>query len=146
VLAVWVPLWLKGLKGALPPGYISANTFPKIFAWFDRFFKVERAAAQKLGKPKTIKGTEALELSSSSDFAEGEGEVDSNDPSGLKKGQEIEVWPIDSGFMNKDQGKLVKLDGKEVVIERENKNGKNVRVHAPRHGFRVRAIANSAKL
>jgi hypothetical protein len=137
---------MKGLKGALPAGFICSETFPKVFAWMDRFRKVERAAAEKLGKPKTIKGPEALRVSSSSDFAESEGEVDLKEPSGMRKGQEIEVWPIDSGFSNKDRGKLVKLDGKEVVIEKNNKDGKKVRIHAPRHGFRLRAIADSAKL
>ncbi|CAG8951538.1 hypothetical protein HYFRA_00007454 [Hymenoscyphus fraxineus] len=131
------------LKGALPPTYISATHFPKVFAWIERFSAAERAAASKLGKPRTIKGPEALEIVSSSDFAEGlhqsqEGEIE--DPTGLKLGQEIEVWPIDSGFRNRDRGTLVRLDGEEVVIERVNAKGVVVRVHAPRHGFRVRGV------
>jgi hypothetical protein len=66
----------------------------------------------------------------------------------LKKGQEIEVWPIDSGFKNKDKGPLVALSGSEIVIETKTKDGKMVRVHAPRHGFRLRSIrkGGSSKL
>ncbi|CAG8982827.1 hypothetical protein HYALB_00006636 [Hymenoscyphus albidus] len=129
------------LKGALPPTYISATYFPKVFAWIERFSAAERAAASQLGKLRTIKGPEALEIVSSSDFAEGlhqEGNIE--DPTGLKLGQEIEVWPIDSGFRNRDRGTLVRLDGEEVVIERVNGRGVVVRVHAPRHGFRVRVV------
>ncbi|KAF4633053.1 hypothetical protein G7Y89_g5077 [Cudoniella acicularis] len=61
---------------------------------------------------------------------------DENDLTGLKKGQEIEVWPTDTGFANKDKGKLVALNKMEVIIKRENKKGETVRVHSPRYGFR----------
>jgi hypothetical protein len=117
-----------------------------VFAWIDRFDKAVAAAAKKAGKPKTIKGPEALASISSSKFAESEGSVDEKDPSGLKKGQEIEVWPIDSGFSRKDRGKLVKLDGKEIVIDGKTKDGQHVRIHFPRHGFRVRSAATGSKL
>lgn len=117
-----------------------------MFAWIDRFDKAVSAAAKKAGKPKTIKGPEALASISSSKFAESEGSVDEKDPTGLKKGQEIEVWPIDSGFSRKDRGKLVKLDGKEIVIDGKTKDGQHVRIHAPRHGFRVRSAATGSKL
>jgi hypothetical protein len=76
-------------------------------------------------------------------FAEPEGEVDGNDPSGLRKGDEIEVWPIDSGFSRKDRGRLVRLDSSEIVVESKTSNGKDVRIHAPRHGFRVRKVGKA---
>ncbi|RDL37606.1 uncharacterized protein BP5553_05039 [Venustampulla echinocandica] len=139
--AVWVFYWLVDLPGALPANLISAQQFPKTFAWIKRFDAAVKAAAKKEGKPKTIKGPEALDIVSRSEFAEAEALVDSSDPTGLKKGQEIRVWPTDSGFSHKDSGKLVGLDGKEIVIEKKNKSGKTVRVHAPRHGFRSDSIA-----
>jgi hypothetical protein len=77
---------------------------------------------------------------SSSDFAEVEGVVDSNDPSRLRQGQLVEVWPIDSGFNHKDGGALVALSGAEIVIESQTETGQKVRVHTPRHGFRVRGV------
>jgi hypothetical protein len=141
--AVWPFHWLRGLKGALPADYISAQNFPKVYAWVERFDQAVKAAAKKAGKPKTIKGPEALEIISSSEFAEAEGTVDETDPTGLKKGQEIEVWPIDSGFSRKDRGRFVKLDGAEIVIDGKTKDGLAVRIHAPRHGFRVRAMKGS---
>lgn len=80
---------------------------------------------------------------SNSEYAEGVESSKIEDPTGLKIGEDIQVWPIDSGFGSKDRGKLVRLDGEEVVIEKVNAKGTVVRVHAPRHGFRVRAVDNA---
>jgi hypothetical protein len=136
---VWPFHWLTGIKDALTPDQISAQQFPKVFAWIDRFQATVSAAAKSNGKPKTVKGSEAARLVASAEFAEAVDGVDPNDPSGLKEGQEVEVWPIDTGFKNKDKGQLVTLSVTEVVIETKTQDGKVVRVHAPRHGFRVRA-------
>ena len=91
-------------------------------------------------KPKALSGVDAIKQISSSEFAEPEGEVEVQDPTGLKKGQLVEVWPIDSGFNHKDRGPLVSLSGGEIVIESKTQEGKVVRVHTPRHGFRVRGV------
>lgn len=145
-VAVWPFHWLKGMKGALPEDFISGQQFPKVFAWIERFNKATAAAAKTAGKPKTIKGPEALKAISSSVFAESEGSVDASDPTGLKKGQETEVWPIDSGFSCKDRGRLVTLNGTEIVIDSKTQDGQHVRIHTPRHGFRVRSAATGSKL
>ncbi|KAH8602164.1 glutathione s-transferase-related protein-like protein [Bisporella sp. PMI_857] len=136
--AVWPLHWLTTLRGALPQGYICPQTFPKVFAWIKRFDQTVKAAAQKAGKAQSIKGDEALKKISASQFNESEVEVDSQDPTGLKKGEEVEVWPIDSGFNHKDRGVLSGLTEKEIVIESKTKDGQVVRIHTPRHGFRVR--------
>lgn len=147
-IAVWPFHWLTGLKGALTPDQISAQQFPKAYAWINRFQATVSAAAKSNGKPKTVGGSEAALLVGSKEFTEAIGDVDPNDPSGLKKGQEVEVWPIDTGFRNKDKGHLVVLSGAEIVIETKTQDDKVVRVHAPRHGFRVRAAnkGQSSKL
>jgi len=137
---VWPFHWLSTLPGALPPGFICPQTFPKAFAWIKRFDTVVRAAAKNAGKPTTLKGDDAMKQISASGFAEAEGEVDSNDPTGLKKGQVVEVWPTDTGFNHKDKGSLVALSGSEIVIESKTQDGKVVRVHTPRHGFRLRSV------
>lgn len=95
---------------------------------------------KKAGKPKTLKGAEALQQISASGFAEDEGTVDAGDPTGLQKGQEVEVWPVDTGFNHKDRGPLVALSGAEIVIESTTAEGQTVRVHTPRHGFRLRPV------
>jgi hypothetical protein len=138
--AVWPFHWLTTLKGALPPSYISADLFPKVFAWIARFDKVVRDAAKAKGKAKTVTGKEAVAIIEGSEFAESEGDVEVGDPLELAKGDMVEVWPTDSGFNHKDRGRLVSLCGREVVIASRTEGGVEVRVHAPRHGFRVRGV------
>jgi hypothetical protein len=137
---------LRGLKGALPAEYISAERFPKTFKWIERFDAAVMAAVKENGKAKALSGAEAAEKIGSEGFAEKESSVDESDPSGLKKGTEVEVWPIDSGFSHKDRGKLVGLTTKEIVIEGRMEGGKGVRIHCPRHGFRIKRLKGGEKL
>jgi hypothetical protein len=123
----------------LPAEYISPTQFPKVFDWVERFELAAKAAAAVTKAPK-INAEEALSIVEKGIFLEEEGDVESGDPSGLSKGDEVEVWPIDSGFNHKDRGRLVKLDGGEIVVEGKTKNEKTVKIHAPRHGFRVRRV------
>lgn len=64
--------------------------------------------------------------------------VDEGDPSGLRLGEMIEVWPTDSGVRHRDRGRLVGLNEKEVVVQTQGGQVAGVRVHVPRHGFRLR--------
>ena len=57
----------------------------------------------------------------------------------VEAGEEVVVWPTDTGATHKDSGKLVSINGDEVVIEVSGEKG-SVRVHAPRHGFRVEKL------
>lgn len=141
--AVWIPHWLRGLKGALPASYISPAQFPKVFDWVERFDAAAKAAAAITKAPK-ISADEALQIVEKGEFLEAEVEVESTDPSGLRKGEEVEVWPTDSGFNHKDRGRLLKLDEEEIVVKGRSKNGKTVRIHAPRHGFRVRKVGGAS--
>ncbi|TVY32344.1 hypothetical protein LOCC1_G008510, partial [Lachnellula occidentalis] len=144
--AVWVPHWLRGMKGALPSDYISATQFPLTFAWIQRFETATKAAASASPPAPKITPEEALRIVSKGGFPEPEGDVDVNDPSGLANGDEIEIWPVDSGFNHKDRGSLIKLDGEEVVIKGQTEKGAAVRIHCPRHGFRVRKVGGAVKL
>lgn len=146
IIGVWPFHWLTSMKVALPPSYISAEQFPRAFAWIARFNQTVRDAAKSAGKPKTISGGEAVAIIEASDFAEREGEVDAQDPLGLAKGDLVEVFPTDSGSSHKDRGRLVSLTLGEVVIDSQTEGGKAVRVHTPRHGFRVRKAATKTKL
>jgi hypothetical protein len=141
--AVWPLHWVKGMPGALPEGLIDAGKFPKTYAWIARFTEAAKAAEKKAGKPNAVKGDTAREMIEKALFAEKEGNVDEKDPSQLKKGSQVEVWPSDTGFSHKDQGKLIALDRQEIVVERQTEGGVAVRVHTPRHGFRIRPIDES---
>ena len=131
-LAIWVLDWLKGLKGALPSDLISAKQYPEVYAWIERFNKALSAAKAKAPNPTSLKGPEAAERISKAAFVEQSLGVDSTDPLGLEAGQQVRVWPIDSGSSGRDTGRLVGLDDQEVVIENDR-----VRVHFPRTGFRI---------
>lgn len=56
------------------------------------------------------------------------------DPQKLSAGDQVELFPTDSGMNNKDHGKLLSLTEQEIVIELES----GLRLHTPRIGFRVR--------
>ncbi|EAA32197.1 hypothetical protein GE21DRAFT_7778 [Neurospora crassa] len=161
--AVFVLHWVMSLPGALPKEQFNDDKFPRVWKWVERFrvavgettTPTQQTAAQKKGdgnnKVATIKGDKARDLilgarwnedSEKKEVEAGEAIVQFH---GLKKGTLVEVWPTDSGSApaHRDVGRLVSLDSREVVIENE----KGVRVHAPRHGFRVKpslqAVASS---
>lgn len=96
---------------------------------------------------KSLTGEEAARIILGASFVE-EGredpvDVDEKDPvavaEDLKKGANVRVWPTDSGSLHKDSGVLVGFTRSETVIETRGGDGEVlVRVHAPRHGFKVR--------
>ncbi|OTA00058.1 hypothetical protein A9Z42_0035720 [Trichoderma parareesei] len=141
--AVWVFHWLSGIPGALPKEMFSAEKFPRVYSWIKRFQEAVTFAKKRLEKPKTLNGEEAARVIEGSSWnEEDEGSVDGDDPvvvaEGLEKGTLVTISPTDTGRAHKDVGKLVRLDKDEVVIEVKTAKGESVRVHAPRHGYKVR--------
>jgi len=147
-VAVWPFHWLVGLKGALPEDLFGKKQYPRTHAWIERFSAAIAKAKASVPKATTLKGEEAVQSITRAECAEAEGEVDEKDPVGLKKGQEVELWPTDTGFKHKDRGRLLSLTKDEVVIAATAKAGeREVRIHAPRAGFRIQAVReNDAKL
>jgi glutathione S-transferase len=143
VEAVWVFDWLVGLPGALTER-AGEGRFPKVYAWIRRFAEAVKEAGKRGEKVRRLKGDEAREVILKAAYNEEEGVVDEGEPvvgfHGLKKGTRVAVWPTDTGANHKDVGRLVSVDGKEVVIETVGEGGEVVRLHAPRHGFRVRPV------
>lgn len=141
VNSVWPFHWLLELPGALPPHLFSAEIYPNVYAWIARFRSALETAKASAPKPVTLEGADAVKHVTSADFAEKELRIDGDDPLGLKEGQDVEIWPTDTGFRHKDRGRLVGLTRDEVVIEVQSKvGGKVVRIHAPRSGFKVQAV------
>jgi hypothetical protein len=133
------------LKGALPRDLISEKQYPKVFAWHERFSKAIKAAKAAVAKPTTLKGDAALKRIVNASFAEQESTVDEQDPLGLKKGTEVEVWPIDTGIRHRDRGRVVGLTRDEVVLSvKSEAEGKELRVHFPRTNFRIQAVKGGA--
>lgn len=133
---------MNDLKGALPKDLISAQQFPKVFAWIDRFNGALAEAKKKAGKPASLKGDAAAKRVLEGQFVDSEIGVNASDPLKLNKGQVVEVWPTDSGFRHRDRGQLIGLDDDEVVIAADT----GARLHFPRTGFRVAAAGDQAKL
>ncbi|KAI9660757.1 MAG: hypothetical protein M1831_003449 [Alyxoria varia] len=143
--AVWPVAWVLGLKGALPESVVSRDKYPKVFDWVDRFLQSVEGARKRMPEPVKLKGKEAVEWIENARLTEDDAYVDPEDPTGLKMGQAVKVFPIDSGSAHKDDGKLVKLTKEEVALMVKSKNGREIRVHAPRWQFRVTS-AESAKI
>jgi len=143
--AVWPFHWLKGLKGALPASYISPQHFAKTYAWIERFNLAVLSSIKSNGPAPKISGKETVEKIKGEGWAEGELGVDEGDPSGLRKGEIVEVWPTDSGFNHRDRGRLVGLSTAEIVVEGMMEGGEGVRIHCPRHGFRVRRVEKGSE-
>ena len=131
-----------GLPNALPPALFSSDKFPKTFAWIDRFSAAVTSAGTSVPKPATLEGSAAIRQVLQADYLDNKAEVDERDPTNLKKGQEVEVWPLDSGSNHRDRGRLVALSPSEVVITAKTQHGQeDVRIHFPRINFRLQAVS-----
>lgn len=146
----WVLHWLRSIPGALPKEVLSERHFPRVFAWIKRFDKAVKAAAQQFGSVPKVSGEEAARTIVGAAYVDGAeegndsfGQVASEEPVaqalGLKKGDRVVVYPLDTGSTRKDSGRLLHLDGNEVIFETKAtvEGTPAVRVHAPRSGFRI---------
>jgi len=145
VEGVWVFHWLVGFGKGGMESVITKEQFPKTWAWVGRFDE-EIKRLKKVVKVGKVVLAEVEEGIAKGGFVDEDvKEVDKKDPLGLKVGEEVEMWPVDSGFKQKDRGRLVGLTGKEAVIEKKTGKGEAIRIHAPRWGFRLQKV-NDAKL
>ncbi|KAL8716384.1 MAG: hypothetical protein Q9220_000291 [cf. Caloplaca sp. 1 TL-2023] len=147
--AIWPFHWVVGMGNALPASIFGKENFPRVYSWIDRFSKAANAAKESAPKTTRLRGADALKFVTQAEFAEPEGVVDAQDPLGLKKGQDVESWPTDSGFRHRDRGRLVALTPQEVVLKTQAKIGhRDVHIHHPRTNFRIQAVsgANDSKL
>jgi hypothetical protein len=83
-------------------------------------------------------------------FYEPVGEVDANDPTGLRAGDLVTTWPTDSGSAHRETGTLLSLTPREMVISKRTRAGDTeIHVHMPRWGYRIvkaKSAAESAQL
>ncbi|KAH4959249.1 hypothetical protein HBI81_192100 [Parastagonospora nodorum] len=124
----------------LPEDYISAKLYPKVFAWFDRYRAAVDTAKSNAPDPTALDGEAAAAFVHSSGSASAHVSVDAKDPTGLKHGAEVEVYAADWGTEYRDRGRLVGLTPDEVTIAVKTKGKAEIRVHAPRTGFKIREI------
>lgn len=122
------------------PTTISEETFPKVFAWVTRFNAIIKDIEASTSVSSDVKGKDVLEYVQNASFAEAGGDVDKDDSLGLNQGEAVEVYPIDYGYSHKDRGELLSLTSDEVVITKRTTTGDEIRVHAPRWGYRIKKV------
>jgi len=134
---------MLSLPNAMPESFFSAERYPRTRAWLARYEKAVERAKQYAPQPTELEGPAAIEqalkspLNTSTDTAGAELTV-VQDPSGLKQGQEIEMYPIDTGSNRRDRGRLVHLTSAEVAISAKSEKGDtDVRIHYPRWNFSI---------
>jgi len=140
--AIWTFDWLNGLKGALPRELFTDQHYPKVFAWIGRFNHALKTAKENGPKPTTLKGDVAARRILDARYAEKETVIDQDDPLPLRHGDDVQVWPIDSGFNHRDRGQLIGLTADEIVLRVTTavKPGQDIHLHFPRTGFRIAAV------
>lgn len=141
MIAIWPFHWISGLRDALPPSIFGRDHFPRVYSWIERFDKAVKTAEESAPKVTQLEGAEAVRFVAQAEFAEPDGKVDSEDPLDLKKGQDVESWPIDYGSNHRDRGQLVALTQQEIVLSTQAKVGhREVHIHHPRTNFRISAV------
>lgn len=138
--ACWIFDWLLMLPGSFPEDYFNDKRYPKVMAWRERYMNTIAKAKEAQPEPKKLEGPDAVNQILAGDFNDDEMEVEGDDPSGLKAGQNIIMKPVDTGYENPDSGKLIGLTGREAVISTTSKQGeKEIHLHYPRWNFTFEA-------
>lgn len=149
VHGIWTFHWATsknvGLWEALEKdNVINEQQFPKTFAYVERFSKTLAKKQEENGEPKRLSDDETIKMILDSDFFESEGDIDERDPLKLKKGQTVEIWPVESGFNHHDKGELLSITVNEVVIASKPQQGDGLlRIHYPRTNIRISPVAGS---
>lgn len=136
--AVYLFRWLiYDLKAA---GEGTEQMFPKTYAWIRRFNQAIKDATTAAPKPEKLSGDAAVKKILEASESPAPSSVDQHDPLGLKPGQLIEVWPLDTGFNHHDRGELVSLAIDHVTL----RNQKGLLISFPRWNFRIRPLKKTA--
>jgi glutathione S-transferase len=140
--AVWPFEWLivdRYMKQSLPEEYASEKIYSKVYAWIRRFMALVEQKKSVCAKPTTLDGpTMASRTLNASGTTDDIGFID-NDPLGIARGDQVEVYPSDYGQMGKSAGQLIGLSTHEVVI----KNDKGLHLHFPRWNFTIKKVVNT---
>lgn len=149
VQGIWTFEWILGdvsrMFEFLEKDAISAEQFPKTFAWVRRFQEfVTKKREQNGGAVKELSAEGTIEQILASDFFEPEGTIDPRDPLKLNRGQLVDISPIESGFTHHDKGELVSIGVREVVIAiKPNVGSGYLRLHFPRVNYRIQPVEGS---
>ncbi|KMQ43651.1 Glutathione S-transferase, N-terminal [Trichophyton rubrum] len=139
--AIWPLDWVLDM-GSLEDSIVTEASHPKVFAWIARFRQALSHAKGRL-EEMLVSGSEVLDGLQHESFAQSDAEFDDSDPLGLEKGEEVLVWPTDSGSTHQDAGTLIGLNSKEIVLQRKTADNRfDIRIHFPRLNFKVVSAAH----
>ncbi|KAF2484457.1 hypothetical protein BDY17DRAFT_128733 [Neohortaea acidophila] len=146
VHVLWIFDWMMRPKEAMGmahayPWLLNEQNYPRTMAWVKRMADVFNTAQAK-HPPRRISDIEAVKLIESSAFWQAdELPVESLDPTGLVRGEEVDLIALDSasaaGINRRDVGRLEGLTVTSATIGTETKNGVHVRIHYQRTNVRV---------
>ncbi|KAF2105076.1 glutathione s-transferase-related protein-like protein [Rhizodiscina lignyota] len=128
-----------GMKHAYPE-LLNEQKYPKMFAWIDRLNRFMEEKRKEQGELKMLSSDEAVKLiENSSLFEHEELDIVEWDPTGLKKGAEVDLFATDvpNGFQNRDTGELIGLTAGRVTVKAKTKDGIDVRIHYPRINIKI---------
>jgi hypothetical protein len=124
----------------LPENLVSARIFPRTFAWLERYRAAVEQAKTSGPEPTTLDGQAAADHILRSEFGLAKVSIDGEDPTGLREGTNVEVFTADWVTEHRDRGRLVGLASDEVTIAVKSKESVEIRIHAPRTGFKIKAV------
>jgi hypothetical protein len=124
----------------LPEDVISKKAFPGVFAYVERYQAAVEKAKSNAPQPTPLDGPAAAEQMHRSEVGLAKVSFDTKDPTGLQEGTEVEIYPADWGTEYRDRGRLVGLAPDEVTISVKTRENVELRIHAPRTGFKIKEI------
>ena len=138
--ACWIFDWLFQLPNAYDYAFFNRKTYPRTIAWRDRYNAAIAAAKEKAPTPSELKGPDAVSQILNAGFQESDAELKiESDPQKIQEGDEVEMWPVDTGYDRKDSGRLVRLDVNEMAVRTlTQQDGKEIRIHYPRWNFDIK--------
>ncbi|KAF1915838.1 hypothetical protein BDU57DRAFT_515600 [Ampelomyces quisqualis] len=136
--AIFMLDFVDGMQ--LPQDVISDKIFPRVYAWFERYRAAVDEAKSKAAQPAVLNGQDAAKRIRMSELELSQTVFDGADPAGLKEGTDVEIYPADWVTEHRDRGRLVALSADEVTIAVESREAVEIRIHAPRTGFKIREI------
>ncbi|KXT18909.1 hypothetical protein AC579_3561 [Pseudocercospora musae] len=135
--AAWIFDWLLMLPGSFPEDYFNEKRYPNVLGWRERYKTAIEKAKESAPKPTELESADCINKILDAGFEESNLQLEDDDPSGLKAGEEIKMAPVDTGFTSSDVGKLIGLRGNEVTISSlTQQGGKEIHIHYPRWNFR----------
>lgn len=126
-VAVYHPLWF--VRGAAVVGE-KLKPYRHLLDWMDRL------ASFGHGESEALSAEAAIEIARSSSIATVEHSSDIPD---VAVGDEVEVAPADYG-MDPVRGTLLRADGREIIVQRNDERAGEVAVHFPRFCYTLRTL------